>query len=110
MGKHVRFDHARASMRHVKQEQFQKHKALRQQQLSDEYMSSDSGNDVLLAVFECRNMTPVMARIPFCIEDLDEIVFDGEQVSDGQWFRETRDCSTANDVVVARPRLEFRRL
>merc|ERR1711871_964641 len=67
----VKFDRFRsASLRRVRQEQFQKHKALRKEQSSDEYLASDSGSNVLLAVFDCRNMIPVAAQIPLSIKDL----------------------------------------
>merc|ERR1719375_1619802 len=97
----VKFDRSRiATIRHVKQEQFHKHKALRKEQPSNEYLASDSGSNVLLAVFDCRNMIPVAAQIPLSIKDLDGDACEGEQLCHGHWFRKDMKAYNTNDQIV----------
>merc|ERR1712137_1240383 len=104
-----RFDRAvSATVRHVKEEQFKQHRALRHQRCSNEYSISDSGSDVLLAVFECRWMTPVAARVPLTVEDENGHSHDGDQLNYGHWFREA--FGHEDQSVVAKPKLVFRRL
>merc|ERR1711924_61316 len=76
-----------ATLRHIKTEKFKQHRSLRRHHCSDEYSVSDSGRSVLLAVFECRGMTPVTARLPLTVEDDDGCTHDATQLNDGHWFR-----------------------
>mmetsp|Transcript_40943 Transcript_40943/g.64925 ORF Transcript_40943/g.64925 Transcript_40943/m.64925 type:complete len:161 (+) Transcript_40943:66-548(+) len=107
----VWFDRARATMRHVSPEQFKQHKTLKNKICSSDYLPQDSGKDVLLGVFECRGLEPVGARLPFCVQDGEgdkKTIYPCTEINEGLWFRNA--WNHEDQMIVARPKLEFRRL